>query len=397
MFLLSTGLIKFANEVDHPVTARVLPALSDYDEHDILKNDEEIMQSTKNQKICHSTVLLGLVASSSIATKTVLAASLVHAAAAMDMQNDMEPIQEKTYIGIYIMIFLTVVIAVNMDKMMKYILEKINRAPSALIMVKEEVKEETNTAMEVDHTGPPDDALEVWRLKKRIRIEQEEQEDLKITIKVREDALENMQERLEEKTREAEKWREFGEQVCFDRDNQKQLKEERTERIDELEQQVDDLVAEKETLQTELNKAKAKINNVIGENRMKEGVIASSAKHIQKLRDDLKEEREKQGRGLFSAPAQPAQAAAAALDVEKEHLKAKVAQLEQDAARLREIQGQYGQEIQALRNQLRDAKAPAKISVTRSGSCYHEASCNHLMHGVEQRPRVEYTRCKDCW
>ena len=84
-------------------------------------------------------------------------------------------------------------------------------------------------------------------MKKRIRIEQEEQEDLKITIKVREDALENMQERLEEKTREAEKWREFGEQVCFDRDNQKQLKEERTERSDELEQQVDDLVAEKET------------------------------------------------------------------------------------------------------------------------------------------------------
>ena len=41
-------------------------------------------------------------------------------------------------------------------------------------------------------------------------------------------------------------------------------------------------------------------------------------------------------------------------DVEKENLKKRVAQLESDAARLREIQGQYAQDIQGLRTQLRD-------------------------------------------
>ena len=99
MHLLSTGLIKFANDIDHPVTARVLPALSDYDEHDILKKDEEIMQTVKNHKICHSTFLLGLVAPKGIVSKAVLAAAMVHSATAMDMPNDMEPTQDKSYVG----------------------------------------------------------------------------------------------------------------------------------------------------------------------------------------------------------------------------------------------------------------------------------------------------------
>ena len=41
-------------------------------------------------------------------------------------------------------------------------------------------------------------------------------------------------------------------------------------------------------------------------------------------------------------------------DVEKENLKKRVAQLESDAARLREIQGQSAQDSQGLRTQLRD-------------------------------------------
>ena len=71
---------------------------------------------------------------------------------------------------------------------------------------------------------------------------------------------------------------------------------------------MDGLVAECDSVKDELEDAKTKIHDITGENRMKEGVIASSAKHIKKLQDELKEEREKrqrESRGLFSSPAQP--------------------------------------------------------------------------------------------
>ena len=53
--------------------------------------------------------------------------------------------------------------------------------------------------MDVDHIGPHEDET-IRKLKKRISLEQEEQEDLKITIQVRDQALSNLQERFEEKS-----------------------------------------------------------------------------------------------------------------------------------------------------------------------------------------------------
>ena len=62
LYLLTTGMVQFENQEDHPVTARVLPALSNYDEHDIVKSDQEIVEMVKEKevKICHSTMLLGM-------------------------------------------------------------------------------------------------------------------------------------------------------------------------------------------------------------------------------------------------------------------------------------------------------------------------------------------------
>ena len=82
---------------------------------------------------------------------------------------------------------------------------------------------------------------------------------------------------------------------------------------------------------------------------------------------------------------------------EVDDLKRKLAKAESDCDRLKELKDQYGREIMSLRQQLTNAKAPPKVYMTRSGSCYHESSCNHHMkHGTEDRPRVELKRCKDC-
>ena len=90
LLLLSTGKVKFYNVDNHPVKGRVLPALQDYDEHDIVKNDEEILQETKNGKtnlkICHSTVMLGY-----FAMKSFMPWKFVAAASLMTMAHAMEP------------------------------------------------------------------------------------------------------------------------------------------------------------------------------------------------------------------------------------------------------------------------------------------------------------------
>ena len=137
LLLLSTGKVKFYNVENHPVKGRVLPALQDYDEHDIVKTDEEILQETKNDKvnlrICHSTILLGYFAMKSyMPLKFVAAASLMTVAQGMEttgmvsydetvvkIQNDVN------YTGVYVMIFFTVVIAVNFERFMQYVIKKV--------------------------------------------------------------------------------------------------------------------------------------------------------------------------------------------------------------------------------------------------------------------------------
>ena len=50
---------------------------------------------------------------------------------------------------------------------------------------------------------------EIRQLRKRLRIEKEEQDDLKVVIQVRNQALENLQEVVDEKTRESSQLERF--------------------------------------------------------------------------------------------------------------------------------------------------------------------------------------------
>ena len=61
-----------------------------------------------------------------------------------------------------------------------------------------------------------------------------------------------------------------------------------------------------------------------------------------------------------------------------------------------ELQGRYDLLVEEVRQLRGRERAPAKLFVTRSGSCFHEAGCNHLKHGQQDRPKIEYSRCRDC-
>jgi myosin heavy subunit len=405
LYLLTTGMVQFANQEDHPVTARILPALENYDEHDIVKTDEETIELTKGKdcKVCHSTMLLGMLAPKKVLTQTVLAATMLQVTSAAAMENDAESNENKTYAGVYVMIFFTVIIAINLEKMMSYIGRKISppqvRRRTRRPMIKEE---QADSPMDVDQSnlGMMDESTddEIRQLRKRLRIEKEEQDDLKVVIQVRNQALENLQEVVNEKTREAVGWKDFAERISTSLENHKAIKEENEEKIATMESQMNLLEENIEKLANDNTDLQKKIKFATGENKMKEGVIASAQRKLAQLQEQLKEEKKKHrdGQELFGAYAAPAPSTAAAApmaDVEKEEFKKRIEQLEAECRRFRELNGQYGREIQDLRGKL---KAPPKIYVTKSGTCYHEASCNHLKHGAQDRPRAEYSRCRDC-
>ena len=121
LHLMSTGKVEFKNEPDHPVKSRVLPTIPLEDEADLLMTDEEVIKKAENSmgKVLMSTasVLFGLVAG--VTSKSLLAATAVSAMATPVKGHSREAEQPKTdgdYMPFYILIFLTVLIAIAAEK-----------------------------------------------------------------------------------------------------------------------------------------------------------------------------------------------------------------------------------------------------------------------------------------
>eukprot|EP00435_Cladocopium_sp_Y103_P015804 s1188_g3.t2 len=415
--LMTSGTVSFYNMPNHPVLSRVLPTLADYDEHDIIMTDDEVLdkiekEETKNVKVSHASILLGLVAFGSYSTKALLAATMVQAAASYEIKNDEErtyvkndeKVQNETYIGVYIMIFITVILAINLEKMVKYIYNKIHSKPKRLLPIKDEfpegaapmdVDKENLDMMEVDE----DIAFEIRKMRKRLRKLETDKEELEVTLKVRQDALENIEERLLEKQTEAQQWLNYSQQVCDQlstaQTEKRHAAEDRERYGNLLEQAKDDkekFLTERNEFEDKYSVLQEKYDKLHEDHERQRSVIATSARQIaayqekeRKARAEAEERNQRRdGGALFQQPAAPSEA--------EETLKRKVANLEANVARLQQLNGQYGQEIQNLRTQLAEKKAPARVFLTRSGSCYHEASCNHLKHGSEDRPKQEVKR-----
>ena len=132
--LMTSGTVDFYNMPDHPILSRVLPTLTDYDEHDIIMSDDDVLEKIekeerKNVKVSHASIWLGFVAFGSYSTKALLAATMLQAAAAYETGDeqthnyikDDEKSQNETSLGVYIMIFVTVILAINLEKMAKRI------------------------------------------------------------------------------------------------------------------------------------------------------------------------------------------------------------------------------------------------------------------------------------
>ena len=428
LLLMTTGIVRFFNVEGHPVISRLLPTLNDYDEHDITKNDEEIKEMVyekkkKSTSVSHAMVLLGLAGiSEKSAPKMMMAFTMLGAAMA---QEDMthgeggarQQVGEGTnYLSVYFLIFLTVIAAINVEKLgkylMRYIMNKFKVTTRNKVKVKmEDDDDDGPMPMDVDETymhgfdranstGHP---MEMRAAKRKLQVLEDDKQELEATISVKEDAIESLQKQLTEKKREAVEWEQVSksleqrlERMKGEKAGLADKEERRQDEIEELNEKIGKMYVENENLEKKLQAAKE-------EKQKGFDLLNAANRQVLTLKDRVAEkEKLLQERiplfgqaapsraegGLFQAPGVPGdQEARLRADVERQareisDTKQQVESLRQDRARLGE--------------QLAQAKAPSEIFYTRYGTCYHKAECNHLKHGPADRPRSKLMRCRDC-
>lgn len=146
---------EFSNAENHPVTSRILPTLQEYSEHDIIKTDEEILEDVKknpdNIRVSHESILL-----------------------------------------------------------VRYISSKVTETRNKRFVVKAEPEDESQP-MDVDdptilmEVDEDDLAQHYGALRKRVRKLEIENDELQVTVKIKE-AADGFKQQYEEKMAESKSW-----------------------------------------------------------------------------------------------------------------------------------------------------------------------------------------------
>lgn len=133
LLLLTTGLVSLFGVRDHPIVSRILPSLQEYDEHDLLKDDNEIrklaMEKPEVVRASHSSILLGLVeASGTPLVKAAMLCSFLVGSQAQAMElyeNRPPPTSSITTTGWffgmslhYVVMFMVVILAIIVERRM---------------------------------------------------------------------------------------------------------------------------------------------------------------------------------------------------------------------------------------------------------------------------------------
>lgn len=351
------------------------------------------------------------------------------------IQNDVN------YTGVYVMIFFTVVIAVNFERFMQYVIKKVTmwRTTGTTSMKQEaglqQVKKENDEAvdMEVDESFldqiTEEDNKRIRMMKRKLYIQEEEIEDYKITMSVRDDALNNMQEQLDEVKRQRLSWESFSQTLSNEIEKIKVDKQTLSDDYDDLEKKWQRAIQDRNMASHSEEKWKEKFTDLTEkfENLQKQATtnhgnwmrtsmetnnLKAQLSDVRKEKGDLKQqletaraekamlEREKTERAnrLFGPDSDRAgERIFAPDDRTASDLRRQVGILTTEKLNL---QGQYNQlneRFNKLQEDQENAKAPSKVYATRNGSCYHKEGCQHLQHGINRPNQIEYSRCRTCY
>eukprot|EP00434_Breviolum_minutum_P045371 symbB.v1.2.040657.t1/scaffold7413.1/size11421/1 len=436
LLLLTAGIVRFFNVDGHPVVSRLLPTLGNYDEHDIVKDDEEIKEMVKEKKkdttLSHAMILLGMVGSfRRPASKMFLAGAMIGTASAHEVAGysggGQQARGDVNYIGVYFLIFLTVIAAITVEKLGRhfilYFMNKYQVTIRKPMKVKTEDDDDDDAIpMDVDQTFmhgfdrriSGDQPMEMKRAKRKLQALEEDKQELEATITIKEDAISSLQKQLAEKKREAGDWEQLSKsleqrlertknEMLGLNDKETRLKHE----MDEMDEKMGKLHIEKTALDATRMDLEEKLENLRGQNQRNLDLLNAANRQVLTLKDRVAEKEKllqeriplfghgqarPEGRaegGLFQEPAAAMGPQEARLIADVERQKIEIADKTRQVEVLRQERAQ-------LREQLVEAKAPAEVFCTRYGTAYHKADCNHLKHGQAERARTRLTPCRDC-
>ena len=137
--LLTCGKVDFHNVPDHPVKTRTLPTLPIEEESDLLLTDEEVMKvaELKPNKVTTTaaSILLGLIAgatSQKLMVASTMAAMTTAATAQPIGGNNADDGDHGGHLALYVTLFLTVVLAIIVEKIISGFFKK---PPTAHLIV----------------------------------------------------------------------------------------------------------------------------------------------------------------------------------------------------------------------------------------------------------------------
>lgn len=129
LLLLSAGKVTMFGVKGHPVKSRVLPSLGNMEENDLLMSDEEIMTAVKpdHERLVasHATMLCGMAPSTMRTMGLVMTAALLATGAdgAEVDEGATGRTEESGYSGVYLMMFVTVVMAIVVEKVISHMMD----------------------------------------------------------------------------------------------------------------------------------------------------------------------------------------------------------------------------------------------------------------------------------
>lgn len=198
--LLTTGTVRFHNEPNHPVTSRTLPAVHEYDEHDLMKDDDEEVKAGKKQvKVGHASILLGMFPST-FSQKIMVASmfavgTMAQAPHGEPFTYDLAPAMTSssvpnytTSFGVYLMIFVVVVMALCFEGCARDFVDYIKNRFYGILFLKTKVKIELP-----DYDGPQP-------------MDVDEAAELRRTANHRKRLYDEASEELADKKKEAQSW-----------------------------------------------------------------------------------------------------------------------------------------------------------------------------------------------
>ena len=138
LLLLSAGKVTMFGVDGHPVKSRVLPSLGNMEENDLLMSDEEIMTAVKpdHERLVasHATMLCGMMATSTMRTMRLVMTAALMATGADGAETEEETTgrtEEGGYSGVYMMMFVTVVMAIVVEKVISHMMDYFRKKDTA--------------------------------------------------------------------------------------------------------------------------------------------------------------------------------------------------------------------------------------------------------------------------